>query len=211
MKKTILFIIILLSAFAEAKANGVSSSFTVYPEFKACTITLSDGRMLKQNLANIFLKNSTLLYISGGLTKQADVKAVSAVDFDDRHYVRIDTLLCFLADTVGADALFQATLIDIPAYNRLLVNNHQLTNIDFSFNSVIQTSSIDLENEADIQMPLIDVFYYRIGGKMYRVHERELLRLLPKEKRRVVKTFVEMPGFSWNKKESLVSLLKALQ
>ena len=211
MKKTILYIIFLLGIFAEVKADGVSSSFTVYKEFKPCTITLADGRKLSQPFANIFLKNSTLLYVSGGLTKQADVKAVTAVDFEDRHYIRIDTLLCFLVDTLGADALYKATIIDVPAYNRLLLNNHQLTNIDFSFNSVIQTSSIDLENESEIKMPLIDIFYYRFNGKMYRVHERELLRQLPKDKRRILKTFMNMSGFSWTDSDSLMKLLKALQ
>ena len=134
---------------------------------------------------------------------------IISVKFDDRQYIKIDTMLYYLVDTIGNDALYRATVMDMPAYYQQLKNNKVITNIDFG--DQIQTSHIDISTEDDYKFPLIDLFYYRYNGEFVRTHERNLGRILPKEKQCMLKTFVNLPDFSWTDEESLLKLLKALQ
>lgn len=208
MRKSMLFIIILLAA-QSLSAQIRTEKLTVYKQFKPSTIMLKDGRELKQPLTNIFLKNSSLLYMNGTNSMEANMDNIISVKFDDRQYIKIDTMLYYLVDTIGNDALYRATVMDIPAYYQQLKNNKVITNIDFG--DQIQTSAIDISTEDDYKFPLIDLFYYRYNGEFVRTHERNLGRILPKEKLRMLKTFVNLPDFSWTDEDSLLKLLKALQ
>ena len=209
MKKLFLFIIISVAFVISAHAtDGVTRNFTVYKQFKPAIIQLVNGKTLTQPLANIFLRNSTLLYVSGTHTMQANMQNVASVDFDDRHYVKIDTLLAYCVDSVGSNKLYCATMIDVDAYRSLLVNNKQLTNI--SFGDVIQTSTIDIEEEKEIDLPTIDKFFYLYNGKFVPVHERNIIRVIPKDKRHIYRSVISLPDFKWTDKDSLIQLLKVL-
>ena len=208
MRTSALFIIMMLVA-QSLSAQIRTEKLTVYKQFKPSTIMLKDGRELKQPLTNIFLKNSSLLYMNGTNSMEANIDNIISVKFDDRQYIKIDTMLYYLVDTIGNDALYRATVMDMPAYYQQLRNNKVITNIDFG--DQIQTSHIDISTEDDYKFPLIDLFYYRYNGEFVRTHERNLGRILPKEKQRMLKTFVNLPDFSWTDEESLLKLLKALQ
>ena len=208
MRTSTLFIIMMLVA-QSLSAQIRTEKLTVYKQFKPSTIILKDGRELKQPLTNIFLKNSSLLYMNGTNSMEANMDNIISVKFDDRQYIKIDTMLYYLVDTIGNDALYRATVMDMPAYYQQLRNNKVITNIDFG--DQIQTSHIDISTEDDYKFPLIDLFYYRYNGEFVRTHERNLGRILPKEKQRMLKTFVNLPDFSWTDEESLLKLLKALQ
>lgn len=208
MRTTALFIIMMLAA-QSISAQIRTTKLTAYKQFKPSTIMLKDGRELKQPLTNIFLKNSSLLYMNGTNSMEANMDNIISVTFDDRQYIKIDTMLYYLVDTVGNDALYRATVMDMPAYYQQLRNNKVITNIDFG--DQIQTSSIDISNEDDYKFPLIDLFYYRYNGEFVRTHERNLGRILSKDKQRMLKTFVNLPDFSWTDEQSLLNLLKALQ
>ncbi|MBR6194446.1 MAG: hypothetical protein IKQ58_03145 [Prevotella sp.] len=208
MRTSILFIIMMLVA-QSLSAQIRTEKLTVYKQFKPSTIMLKDGRELKQPLTNIFLKNSSLLYMNGTNSMEANMDNIISVKFDDRQYIKIDTMLYYLVDTIGNDALYRATVMDMPAYYQQLRNNKVITNIDFG--DQIQTSHIDISTEDDYKFPLIDLFYYRYNGEFVRTHERNLGRILPKDKQRMLKTFVNLPDFSWTDEESLLKLLKALQ
>lgn len=208
MRTSTLFIIMMLVA-QSLSAQIRTEKLTVYKQFKPSTIMLKDGRELKQPLTNIFLKNSSLLYMNGTNSMEANMDNIISVKFDDRQYIKIDTMLYYLVDTIGNDALYRATVMDMPAYYQQLRNNKVITNIDFG--DQIQTSHIDISTEDDYKFPLIDLFYYRYNGEFVRTHERNLGRILPKEKQRMLKTFVNLPDFSWTDEESLLKLLKALQ
>lgn len=215
MKRNSLFIIILAFVAQSLCAQVITPKLTVYKEFKPSVIQLKDGRQLAQPLTNIFLKNSSLLYLRGSESMEANMDNIISVKFEDRLYVKIDTLLCYEVDTVGSDALYCATIIDFPAYQANLKNSQVISNLDFSFagslGGQISTATVDLSNEEDRLFPLIDIFYYRLNGKFVRVHERVLERLLPKEKRRMLRTYENMDGFSWTDKDSLLKLLKAIR
>ena len=208
MKKTALFIIIVLSTLT-VWGQVRTTKLTVYPEFKPSLIQLADGRTVKQSLTNIFLKNSHLLYLQGTQVMEANMKNVLSVKFDDRQYIKVDTLLVYQVDSVGGDALYCATIIDQDAYHGWLKNNQIITNL--SLGEQITTTTIDMNDEDDFKFPLINIYYYRYNGQFVRCHERNLSRILPKEKRRILKTFVILPDFSWTKAESLLKLLKGIQ
>ena len=208
MKKTSLFIIMFAAALSVCGQKR-TTKLAVYPEFRPSLIQLSDGRTIKQSLTNIFLKNSHLLYLQGDQVMEANMKNVLGVKFDDRYYVKIDSLLAYQVDSVGHDVLYCATIIDQEAYFAWQRNNQVITNL--SLGELIQTTTIDLNTEEDLKFPLINLYYYRYNGQYVRCHERHMLRILPKEKKRILKTFVTMPDFSWTHEESLLKLLKGLQ
>jgi hypothetical protein len=100
-------------------------------------------------------------------------------------------------------------VIDVDAYNRLLRNNVNITNLDFTMSGDhLAYTTLDTTSEDDFLMPLINHFYYELDGKIIRVHERDIWRRLPKEKRRIYKTIVGKDDFSWTRVESLMELLK---
>jgi hypothetical protein len=208
MKLSSLFIITLISV-QSAFGQDRTTKLTVYPEFKPSVIELADGRILKEKFTNIFLKNSSLLYMSGTVTKEAYMANIKSVKFDDRLYVKVDTLLAYEVDSVGNDALYCATVIDQEAYRQNLRNNQVMTNISLS--DQVSTTSVDLSNEGDYLFPLINIYYYRLNGKFVRCHDRSLSNVLNKEKKRMLRTFVHMDDFSWSDQKSLIELLKRLQ
>lgn len=210
MKLYSLFIITLFS-IQSVFGQERTTKLTVYPEFKPSIITLSDGRQITQQFTNIFLKNSSLLYMSASVAKEANMANVSSVQFDDRFYVRIDSLLAYQVDSVGNDGLYCATIIDQEAYLQNLKNNQVMTNINFHNFDQVSTTSVDLSNEDDFLFPLINIYYYRLGGKFVRCHDRSLSNVLNKEKKRMLRTFVHMDDFSWSDEKSLIELLKRLQ
>lgn len=208
MRQIGLFILMFVSIHV---ANGQvkTGKLTAYKQFKPSIIQLSDGRQLKQSLTNIFLKNSSLLYLRGSQSMEANMDNIVSVKFDDRFYVKIDSVLAYQVDTVGNDALYKATVIDMKAYYQQLRNNQIITNL--SLGDQISTTTIDVSSDDDYLFPLIDLFYYRFNGKFVLAHERNFGRLLNKEQKRIMRSHMSLPDFSWTKEESLFRLLKALQ
>jgi hypothetical protein len=191
-------------------AQRITPSLTVYKEFKPAIILLNDGRKLNQPLANIFLKNSSLLYMKDTQAMEANLDNIMSVDFDDRSYIKIDTLLAFLVDTVGNNALYCAEQIDLVSYKQSVLNNHMITNIGLGGDQLSSTT-IDIMDEEDIHFPVVPLYFFRINGEFIFVHERSLSRHLSKEKRRMMKSIMALDGFSWTEKSSLLKLLKALE
>jgi hypothetical protein len=209
MKRHILIVFLAIVGIVSSHAQQVTPALTVYKQFKPATVLLADGKKMKLPLANIFLKNSTLLYKSGLETKQANMKTLLRVDFEGRSYLRIDTLLAYQVDTVNHDVLYCAQMIDMDSYRQQIANNREITSLDI--NDMIGYTTVDLQNEQDIHFPIKNVFIFRINGKFVIAHERSLKRLLTKEKRRILASAMAMPGFSWNDEKSLMNLLKMIQ
>ena len=192
-----------------ARAQTTTTSLTVYKNFQPATIHLVDGRQMKMALANIFLKNSGLLYISGQYTKEANVKTLTKVEFKDRTYYRIDSVLAYQVDTVNHQHLYCAQRLDLEAWRGMMINNRQMTNI--SLGDMLSYTTTELEDQQDIHFPLVNVYYLQIDGKYVLAHERNLKRVLDKERRRLMASVMSEPGFSWTSEASLLKLLKILQ
>jgi len=211
MKRISLLFIIMAAVVLTAAAQITTTKLTVYKDFQPSIIQLKDGRLIKQNLTNIFLKNSSLLYMQGTNAMEANMDNIISVKFDDKTYVKVDTILAYVVDSIGNDVLYCATVIDIDAYQNQLRNNNIVSNFSWGAGGTIQTSSMNLNTEEDYKFPLVDLYFYRINGQFVKCHERNLQYILNKEKKRIVRTFVTMDDFSWTEKESLMKLLKALQ
>jgi hypothetical protein len=195
-------------------AQEVTPKLTVFPEFRPATAYMADGKKLEIPMANIFLKNSSLLYISGELTKEADTKNLLRVDFKDRTYIRIDSVLAYEVDSVGANALFCAKVLDLKAYKQLLANNSNITNLDLNDlanMNMFQYTAIDINDVSDIHFPVIPLYYFRLNNQFVLVHERHLKRLLDKEKRRRMESVMNLPDFSWTDEKSLLKILEVIQ
>lgn len=211
MKRISLLFIIMAAVVLTAAAQITTTKLTVYKDFQPSIIQLKDGRLIRQNLTNIFLKNSSLLYMQGTNAMEANMDNIISVKFDDKTYVKVDTILAYVVDSIGNDVLYCATVIDIDAYQNQLRNNNIVSNFSWGAGGTIQTSSMNLNTEEDYKFPLVDLYFYRINGQFVKCHERNLQYILNKEKKRIVRTFVTMDDFSWTEKESLMKLLKALQ
>lgn len=209
MKVLTLFIIMVFAVqtlFAQESTNRL----TVYENNKPATITLTDGRKVKLSHANVFLKNSSLLYLNKtGTVMKANMANIVSVKFDDRQYIKIDTLLAYQVDTVGHDALYCTTVIDMTAYRQNLKNNQTFTNI--SVGDQLSTTSVELGSETDVILPLMKIYIYRLGNKYVRCHDRTLGNKLSKDKKHIMQTYIAQPGFSWTNEKSLLELLKGLQ
>ena len=208
MKKSVLFLL-LATGVLTMSAQTTTTSLTEYQSFQPATIHLVDGKQIKVEFANIFLKNSSLLYISGQDTKEANLKTLTKVVFKDRTYYRIDSVLAYQVDTVNHQPLYCAKRIDVVAWRGMLINNRQLNNINLG--DMITYSANTLADEQDIHFPLINVYYLQINGKYVLAHERNLKRVLDKEKRRLMASVMSEPGFSWTNEASLLKLLKYIQ
>lgn len=214
MKRLVLLSTILLMAALQVTAQEVTPKLTAFPEFRPATAYMADGKKLDIPMANIFLKNSSLLYISGELTKEADTKNLLRVDFKDRTYIRIDSVLAYEVDTVGANALFCAKVLDLKAYKQLLANNSNITNLDLNdlaSMNMFQYTAIDINDVTDIHFPVIPLYYYRLNNQFVLVHERHLKRVLDKEKRRRMESVMNLPDFSWTNEKSLLKILEVIQ
>ena len=214
MKKLVLSATVLLMAALRVAAQEVTPQLTAFPEFHPATATMADGKKMDIPMANIFLKNSSLLYISGELTKEANTKNLLRVDFKDRSYIRIDSVLAYQVDTVGKNALFCAKVLDLKAYKQLLINNSNITNLnmnDLLSMNMLQYTTVDIGDTQDIHFPVIPLYYYRINDKFVLVHERHLKRFFDKENRRRMESVMNMPGFSWTNEEFLLKILEVIK
>lgn len=207
---TILSIYIWISITASAQFPvGESKIKTVFKVFCPALITMKSGNIISVKEANIFLRNSCLLYKNGTKTMQADMDNVRAVDIEGRHYVKADTMLAVLVDSVNNSQLLASTVIDMEAYVTQMQNNRQFTNLEMR--EMVNYATIDLIAEEDKTYPLVKYFFYRINNKLYPVTERNLMKLAPKGKRRFIKSIIQSADFSWGSEDCLMKLLKSLQ
>jgi hypothetical protein len=209
MKQKSLLIAFLLMIVLGASAQNNLSRLTVYNEFRPAIAYLADGKKLTLPMANIFLKNSSLLYMSSnGTPMEAEMKNINRVDFQDRSYFRIDSLLCYKVDSVDNSALFCARVIDLKAFRQIVKNNTSITNLDLSFNTVLGYTTIETNEEENF--PIIPIYYFKIGDRYVQVHERHLKRFLNKDKRRLMESVMSMKGFSWTDEKFLMQMLQLI-
>ena len=192
-------------------AQKRTTQATLYKQFKPSVITLKTGRTINQPLTNVFLKNGSLVYLNGELTMEANMETIAAVEFDDRKYINIDNKLAYMVDSVGSNILYRIDLLDLNAYNQNLHNNINISNMGFE-SGAITTTSMDLNSEDDYKLPIFSHYYFFYNGEFVKVHERDISRVLPKDKdlKRKYRTIIGMDDFSWNSDNSLMKLLKAI-
>ena len=199
MKRLVILTATLLLAVLQGTAQQVTTSLTAWSEFRPAVVHLTNGQTLSLPLANIFLKNSSLLYMSGEDTKEANTNNIQKVEFQDRTYYHIDTLLAYPVDSIGGNVLYCAKVLDLKGYKQLITNSATITNY----------AKVNVSD--DIRFPVIPVYYYELDGKIVPVHERHLKRFLSKEKRRLMNSAMNLPDFSWTDEKSLMKLLEMIK
>lgn len=198
--------LLLCSATAQ---RGTHRRITLFDKFQPAIIQMERGNAVTVTQANIFLKNSTLLYKEAqGHILQARRERIKSVVIAGHYFERIDTLLAERLDTVGANAVFRVMLIDQEALDRFVENNRVVT--DMSLQDYTGATTVELFSEDEIEYPVISLYFVRYNGKVVRAHERELKRLITKDQRRAFTTVIQSDNFSWNNPESLSRMLKAL-
>lgn len=205
---TLLYILVATTSFAQISA-GDSRRTVAYSNYQPAIVTKSDGHTITIRQANIFLKNSHLLFKRGATSLEATMDGIAAVDFQDRHYVRVDTVLAFVVDTLGSNRLLCSTRIDMEAYLSRLRNNREVTNLQIG--DMVSVSTTELNPEEDNVYPLVNYYYFDINGKVFRAEERTVLRNIDKSKRRMMKTVLSLADFTWGDPQSLMKLLKVIQ
>ena len=207
-RMALLCALLLLTVASFAQKRTTMPTF--YSEYKPSTITLKDGRTLKQTFTNVFLKNSSLLYLKGEYAMEANMDNIATVSFDDRSFINLNGQLAYMVDSVGADRLFCVELFDQETYERNLRNNVNISNLTIGSDQ-LSTATVDLNNEEDYKLPVFRHYYYLLDGKFVKVHERELSRRLSSEKRTMMKRIISLQDFSWQSEKSLLQLLKAIR
>jgi len=212
MSKKIIIAVLMVAMSLGSFAQQRTTRLTLYRQFKPSTITLKTGQKIKQSLTNVFLKNSTLVYLKDEYTMEANMDNIAAVEFDDRTYVNINNQLAYLVDSVGGNCVYRIDIFDMDAYNAQLRNNVNINAIPSFSGDMISTSSVDLNTEEDYKFPVFPHFYLSYNGEIIKAHEREISRRLPKDEdiRRKYRTAISMDGFSWIENESVVSVLRAI-
>lgn len=198
MKKLLLVIFVLIysSAFSIAQVAPAKSKITTaFAQFKPATITLKDGRVIHQGSSNIFLKNSRLVYKHLDKVMEANMDVIASVDFGDRVYIKTDSALMYIVDSVKNHLLLCKSTIDMESYKRNMINSRQISNLEIS--TMVSVTTTDIASTDDAFYPLDNEYYFLIDGKLIKAHERTLSRALPNEKRHLLKTIIYDPGFSW--------------
>jgi hypothetical protein len=210
IKKAILLTMFVMAALM-GTAQKLTTQATLYRQFKPSVITLKSGSKIKQPLTNVFLKNSSLVYLHGEYTMEANMETIARVEFDDRNYININNQLAYLVDSVGTNQLYRIDLFDMNAYNQHIRNNINISNMGFEGGG-LTTTTMDLNNEDDFKFPIFSHFYYLYNGEFVKVHEREISRCLPKDKdlKRKYRSIISLDSFSWNDEKSLMQLLEAI-
>jgi hypothetical protein len=198
---------ILMLETVQAQDN--TYNLTVYREFKPAVLHMASGRDIKNSFTNIFLKNGALLYKQGLTTMELNMNTIVGADFGKDRYLKIDNMLALEVDSVGENKLYRVSIIDMDSYIKAKRNDVNITNLDLGSDQLAYTT-IDLEAQEGQQLPIIYHYYYLYKGKIVKVHEREISRILPKDKKRIYRTIISMDGFQWTDQGSLMTLLKAI-
>lgn len=201
----ILGMVLSLGAHAQSHA-GMSAWVTLYEKYQPAKITMENGKVIKQNQANVFLKNARLLFKRGMFDMEANMSQIKKVEFADRSFERLDTMLATALDTVGTNRILCTTTIDIEAYRHRSANDKVVTHL--SIGEQVATNTIDLAASDEPKYPLVNNYYFEIDGEIMKVHERNIMRTLDKEKRRYLKTLMLMPDFDWGNREYLKKVLE---
>ena len=186
----------VMGAVAQNVTNQ-SPTLTAYPDFKPAVVTFKDGKKINVKQANIFLKNSTLLYKHGTQNLQAKMDNISTVDFADRHYEHVDS--------VGTNKLLCTSLLDMETFQRQMANNREITHLDLG--EIVSITTTELKTAQDNGYPIYNRYLFQIDGKLVKAQDRPCLRIIPKDRRREYKNILGSANFNWNNPQCLKQIL----
>lgn len=203
MKKLAFILLCCLACTLELSAQkfaGMINRTTVYETYQPARITLTTGRVIMQKEANVFLKNARLLFKKGRLDMEANMAQIRAVEFADKSYVRLDTMLAVVTDTLGNNRVLCTTTIDLAAFTNREINDRIISNFEIGTEQV-SMASLDMVALEDKEYPLVNNYYFEVNGKILEANERTITRHLNRSKRSRLEFYLQMPDFDWGNPE----------
>lgn len=208
--KSILLLPILLMAFLNADAQiieGRTNDITLFHDFTPATILLESGQINRQREANIFLKNSALIYKSKGKIMQANMNVIKNVSFGKRLFMKIEGKLAEIVDSCGENKLAIIRQINIDGLNTEILNNSTITSIDFTASEHLGITRTEAEPD-QLAYPVDDIYYFIVNGKPILAHERDAKRAAGRKRMEAYERVISQRHFKWTQKESLMEVLK---
>jgi hypothetical protein len=203
----LLFVAALPVSAQQHQVQRRTNSVLAFPQFKDATVHFSFMRK-GQAKANIFLKDSGLLFMQDSTVMQANLGDVISVDFDSVQYMRVSKELGMGRVVAGKDNVFLlcVTTLDLKSYNSDASKGENLPyfNID-GFDMFLEING-DFREEAK-GYPLQDKYYFLVRGDVVPAVERLVKKKIRADKKGDFKVLMADRFWSWKDAESLTDLL----
>lgn len=214
MKKiavTLLFALAMATISMAQVPYGRTDCVTIFPDYRPAKILMASGNVLKVKEANVFLKNSSLMYKDRfGKDMEANMSLVKSVSFADREFMVFNGQLAELIHTCGNNRLIRVLTIDQDALKGEILNQSNITSVSGLISGDVLGITRDVVHEDQMRFPVIAQYYYVIDGKEMKCHEREVSHKISKSKRETYKIATARGAFNWANEDDLKSLLDEL-
>lgn len=209
MKKLIVlltFCAAVAAGFAQQAVETVRTDHPfAFPEFRDAKIIQAFGRYTTAK-ANIFLKDSRLVFMDNDTIKTAYVNNVFGVEFGDSiSYVRLDSVMARVIATRGYDKLVCVTTIDMKKYSEQNSGGNNLPFFEMEDLNLFLEIDGDQREEAQ-GYPLKNTYYFILKGQPYKATEKNIKKLIKPEMKRAFDNLMFDHYFSWRDAASLQRL-----
>lgn len=214
MKKlfSISFLLMCVTMVMAQVPYGRTEVVTMFNDFCPATIQLAAGNVVKTGKANIFLKNSKLVYKDrNNVNMEANMATVKKVIFGNRTFINYENKLAEILDSCGHNMLLRVLLVDVEAMKNDIINNSTITDISGlgSNSNLLGVTRMNPE-EDEVGYPLYATYYYVINDKTILCHEREVSRKISKSQREIYHIVTNRSAFSWGSEADLKNLLREM-
>lgn len=192
----------ILDACMAQNVTETYNEVLLFKEYSPAVIELASGKYNHQPKANIFLKNSSLVYMQGKDVMEARMDVIRNVVINGRIYTNLNNKLAEVVDSCGQNVLLKVKLIDMEVLEHKFLNESSITNIELRDNVGVTRLESDLGG-----YPVTTYYYYKIGDKVVPCHEREVGKIVPKQNKIYYKNRTRLGTFSWADEDDLKDLL----
>ena len=170
------------------------------------------GRSVKAR-ANIFLKNSALLFVQDGQVMQANIDRVLGVEFDSIKYMKVSSeQMGRVVAQKGYNYLLRVTTIDMDKYSAEVTGGENLPYLDLSdMGMFLEIDSDSQKWEEDYGYPLQNKYYFSIQGKIIPANESNFKKYVKPEMKKAFKRLMNDHYWSWTDEASLMQLFVYLE
>ena len=198
-------------AAQQQKTVQRSSIPLAFPEFMDAKVLQPFGRSVKAR-ANIFLKNSALLFVQDGQVMQANIDRVLGVEFDSIKYMKVSSeQMGRVVAQKGYNRLLCCTHVNMPLYREETTGGKGMDNFTVELPGSETFLNLDTQKRDDEGgIPLTDTYYFYINGFVIPANESSFKKFVGKDQMQAFKVLKENRFWSWNDPESLKMLLDFL-
>ena len=182
-----------------------SEGVLMFKDYTPAVVELHNGKLNHQRQANIFLKNSSLVYKQGKDVMQARMDIIRHVIIGGKVFMTVNNRLAEIVDSCGANKLLRVKIIDMDALEHYRLNEGSVTNFEIGDNVSVTRLERDVTS-----YPVSSIYYFFLNGKVVECHERAVFKLMDKRKKVLCNRMMEDSYWSWGNKESLMQMLNLL-